>query len=66
MMSVDVGFPYIVKLENKKDNKNKNLQGNKKNIKRAIFSYVGHKTKTITKLFKDANIDIAYKTQNTI
>jgi hypothetical protein len=30
-----------------------------------IFTYTGREIKTITKLFKDANINIAYKTQNT-
>jgi predicted transcriptional regulator len=32
----------------------------------AIFTYIGREIKTITKLFKDANINIAYKTHNTI
>jgi hypothetical protein len=51
----------------KKDNKNKNLQGNKNDNKKwSTFTYVGCKTKTFTKLFKDTNINIAYKTQNTI
>jgi hypothetical protein len=36
------------------------------NKKWAIFTYAGREIKTITKLFKDANINIAYKTQNTV
>jgi hypothetical protein len=38
----------------------------KHNKKRTTFTYAGREIKTITKLFKDANINIAYKTQNTM
>jgi hypothetical protein len=38
----------------------------KKKKKWATFTYNGKETKQITKLFKDTNIKIAYKTRNTI
>jgi hypothetical protein len=52
----------------KKDIENKNPQGKKEynNKKCAIFTYVGREVKTITKLFRNTNINIAYKTHNKI
>jgi hypothetical protein len=49
----------------KKQNTN-NEQQHKKKTKWATFTYNGKETKQITKLFKDTNIKIAYKTRNTI
>jgi hypothetical protein len=35
-------------------------------MKWATFTYIGKQTRFITKLFKNTNIKIAYKTQNAI
>jgi hypothetical protein len=57
-----------------KQNKNKinskmeiaNEDNNQEGKKWATFTYTGSETKFITKLFKNTNLKIAYKTSNTI
>jgi len=38
----------------------------KRNNKRVSFTYVGKETKFITKFFINTNINISYKTKNTV
>jgi hypothetical protein len=49
-----------------KTSKPRTYKKNTTTKKWAIFTYVGREIRTITKLFKDANINTAYKTHNTI
>jgi hypothetical protein len=49
-----------------KNHKNKNVSPQHQTTKWAIFIYYGRETKEITKLFKEANIKIAFRTKNTI
>jgi hypothetical protein len=45
---------------------NKNTYKQKKKKKGAIFTYSGKETKNITKLFKETQIGIAFRTRNTV
>jgi hypothetical protein len=49
-----------------KYHKHKNVSPQHQTTKWAIFTYYGRETKEITKLFKEANIKIAFRTKNTI
>jgi general stress protein 26 len=51
----------------KHNNKNKeNTTNTAQKTKWATFTYTGKETRTITRLFKDTNICIAYTTNNTL
>jgi hypothetical protein len=53
--------------KNKRKEQNKNtITNTTQKIKWATFTYIGKETRTITKLFKDTHIKIAYRTKNTI
>jgi hypothetical protein len=43
-----------------------NIQEKNEQVKWAVFTYNGKQTRFVTKLFKNTNIRIAFKTQNTI
>jgi hypothetical protein len=49
---------------NEDNNKAKNI--NKNHNKWAVFTYVGKETRFITKLFKEFNVNISFRTRNTI
>jgi hypothetical protein len=54
---------------NRSQNKNNYIfqSNDKDNIKNwATFTYIGRKTRSITKIFKTTNLKIAFKTTNTI
>jgi hypothetical protein len=59
-------YPQFTHKNNRrKQNKNTTTSTTQKK-KWATFTYIGKQTRTITKLFKDTHIKIAYKTKNTI
>jgi hypothetical protein len=57
------GYTAQTLTHNKRKQTNKTPTGTRK---WAVFTYVGKETRIITKLFKNTNIHIAYKTRNTL
>jgi hypothetical protein len=53
-------------ISHSKNHKHKNTGPQHQTTNSAIFTYYGKETTEITKLFKEANIKIAFRTKNTI
>jgi hypothetical protein len=57
---------YTHTKNNNNNNRNTNTERTTQKTKWATFTYIGKETRTITRLFINTNIKIAYKTNNTI
>jgi hypothetical protein len=59
------GYPSQTHIHKKRQSKNRTSNTSQKQ-KWITFTYIGNETRTITRLFKNTNLRIAYKTNNTI